>query len=113
MAEKNVNDQLQPYRQPMVTATGILLGFALNFSSNWIPKAFSTERVAEIIIAVGFCLNVSLYTIVLYRILNNDYPQKTADSYYKTTLRMLILSIAIWAACALTVMIESIVIHKA
>lgn len=31
-----MDDRLQPYRQPMVTATGIILGFVLNFASSWV-----------------------------------------------------------------------------
>ena len=31
-----MEDKLQTFRQPMVTATGIILGFVLNFVASWV-----------------------------------------------------------------------------
>ena len=33
-----MEDKLQAFRQPIVTATGILLGFILNFAANWVKS---------------------------------------------------------------------------
>ena len=39
-----MDDKLKNVRQPLVTATGILLGFTLNIAANWLPKAFTTRQ---------------------------------------------------------------------
>ena len=31
-----MEDKIQTFRQPMVTATGIILGFVLNFVASWV-----------------------------------------------------------------------------
>jgi hypothetical protein len=105
-------DKIQPYRQPMVTATGIYLGFVLNFSSSWVVKAFTGNRGSEIIIALGLVCSIALLLIVLFRILNMNYPKERAESYYKKTLICFITGIAISFLSILVVLFESFIINK-
>jgi hypothetical protein len=107
-----MDDKIQSYRQPMVTATSLLLGFTLNTSANWVAKAFSTDRIAEIILGISLCLHIPLFILVLYRILNMNYPRDKANAYYKKTLIYFIAGIAISFMSILIILVESFMIHK-
>jgi hypothetical protein len=75
------DDKLKNVRQPIVTATGILPGFTLNIAANWVPKAFASPRCLEYLVAISLCIHIPISIIVLYRILNLNYPKDKADSY--------------------------------
>ena len=111
--QHNMEDKILNYRQPMVTATSLALGFTLNASGGWVANAFSTARVAEITLALGLCLHVPLYLIVLYRILNMDYPKNNVSSYYKKTLRYFIAGIVLSFLSIFVVLVESFIINQA
>lgn len=90
-------DPLGPFRQPVITAVGILLGFILNFSSQWVktetPLPDWIAWIAGSLILTGvICL-----TITLYRMLNIHYPRtpntNEAELYYTTTLRCMMAGI--------------------
>ena len=49
-------DRISQYRQPMVTATGIFLGFMLNFTSVWIKDAFVKYIFRDIVVAIGITI---------------------------------------------------------
>jgi len=107
-----MEDKIQFYRAPLVTVTGILLGFVLNFSSNWVTKAFSTDSFREVIIGTGLSICICLLLIVLYRILNMNYPKDKAEVYYKKTLILFISGIGIVFFSIMMVMIESYMTHR-
>jgi hypothetical protein len=107
-----MEDKIQFYRAPMVTATGILLGFVLNFASNWVTKAFSTDNLREVIIGAGLCACITLLLIVLYRILNMEYPKDKAEAYYKKTLLLFLTGISITFLAVVIVMVESYIKHN-
>ncbi len=102
-----MHDELQPFRQPLVTATGILLAFLLNLAGGWAGKAFSTNRLAEYFIAICVCISIPLYIIVLYRILQLDYPKESFKLYYRKTLFIFISAILISFVAMIIVIIES------
>jgi hypothetical protein len=101
-------DPIQPYRQPMITSTGIMLGFLLNFSSSWVKDPFSKEPLRVAFVSVSLTLSIALLVIVLYRILNMHYPKERVDQYYKRTLFMFILGMIIPFANLFLVMIDNI-----
>ena len=107
-----MEDKIQFYRAPLVTVTGILLGFVLNFSSNWVTRAFSTDNFREVIIGIGLFVCITLLLIVLYRILNMSYPKDKAEAYYQKTLLLFITGIGIVFMSIIMVMIESFIIHR-
>lgn len=76
-------DKIQNYRQPIVTATCIILGFTLNFSSIWVTDAFSKHWLKVIIVCISLSLCITTLMVVLYRILNINYPKDEAEEYYK------------------------------
>ncbi len=78
--------QIQNYRQPMVTATGIFLGFLLNFGADWIHDAFTKHIVKDIIVGTSMLLCLALLIIVLFRMLNMRYHPDREQEYYQKTL---------------------------
>lgn len=102
-----MEDKIQPYRQSMVTATGILLGFILNFSSVWTSKAFSNNRIKEIVIAISLCICIPLLITVLYRILRYNVPAEKAERFYNKTLLIFISALSAVFLAILITLIES------
>lgn len=95
----------------MVTAVGIILGFILNFASVWVSSAFSKFRLRDISTAVGLIICVPLLIIVLYRILNCNYPREDANKYYQKTLKIFILGIMVVFAALFIALMESLWIN--
>ena len=85
-------DDLHYYRPPMVTATGIFLGFMLNFASHWVTTAFTKYVVRDTIVGISILLSITLLLVVLYRILNRHYPAEKEDAYYQRTLHLFIIA---------------------
>jgi hypothetical protein len=83
-------DKVQPYRQPMVTATGIFLGFMLNFTSEWTRQTFSIQRLRDVAVAIGIVTSLALLLLTLFRILSMSYPANPYKFYRKTLLFFLI-----------------------
>lgn len=80
-----MEDKIQPYRQPLITATGIILGFILNFASNWVKaESALTEKVAYFV-GLAVLVGTICLIIVLYRMLNMNYPREKWESYYNRT----------------------------
>ena len=88
-------DKLQAYREPMVNATGILLGFILNFAAGWVKA--DTPLSDSVAYAVGFSvlLGIILLIIVLYRVLRMRYPREAAEDYYQRTLMLFITGLSL------------------
>jgi uncharacterized membrane protein len=107
-----MDDKIQAYRQSMVYATGILLGFSLNTAAGWVGRAFSTDRFAEFIISISICIHIPLYIVVLFRALNMNYPKEKAESYYRKTLFLFITGIIISFLSIAIIAVESAIIHS-
>ena len=54
-----MEDKIQAYRQPLVTATGIILGFILNFASSFVKTDSPLSEIAAYII--GICVLTGNY----------------------------------------------------
>jgi hypothetical protein len=100
-------DKIQQFRQPMVTATGIFLGFMLDFANGWLPNSFTIYRFRDVVIAGGTLASIALLIVVLYRVLRGDQPEDSASRFYKRTLRLFIIGISIPFFSAVIV-----VVHK-
>jgi hypothetical protein len=87
---------ITPYRQPMVTSLGIMMGFLLNFMANW---AIDDEESAEALTAADWTVvatllgALSLMCIVLYRILDIRAEPDAAAHGYVNTFRIYIASV--------------------
>ena len=87
-------DNIQQYRQPMVTATGIFLGFMLNATSGWMPNAFTKEKFRDVVLAIAIMLCLASLIVVLIRMLRMKYPVEPA-TFYRRTLLLFIFGITI------------------
>lgn len=88
-------DKLHGYRQPIVTTIGILLGFILNYSSEWARDPQSKSRINQLLIGISVITCITLLLVVLFRILNIHYPKDRAETYYHKTLLLFIFAISI------------------
>lgn len=107
-----MQEKIQAYRQPMVTATGILLGFLLNVASAWGNRTLLGNPFKEIAIAIGVFGSIGLLLVVLYRILSMQFPKDKEEAYYKRTLFYFILGLVVVFLSLLIVMIESYIIYR-
>lgn len=78
-------DQLFNFRQPLVTAAGIILGFVLNFATDLVKRDRKNDLLA-LLILLSTLIGISLLIVALYRILDNNYDQDHANRFYKKTL---------------------------
>ena len=85
-----MEDTSQAFRQPMVTATGIILGFVLNFVANWVKSDSPVGDGLAYVIGISVVAGAASLIVVLFRILNMDYPRQQAQQYYNRTLRLFI-----------------------
>jgi len=88
-------ENIQNYRQPIVTATGIFLGFMLNFATGWVGNAFTKHILKDVIVAISIILCITLLLVVLYRMLNMNYPVDRVDAYYQKTLRLFLIAVSV------------------
>ena len=100
---------LQNFRQPIVTATGLILGFILDFAGSWLTRAFTEQPLKDLIVAVGLIGCITLLLIVLFRILRMDYPRDKVEVYYKKTLHLFVLGISIPFVIIIILVIERII----
>lgn len=87
-------DRLATLRQPLVTATGIILGFVLNFASSWVKSDTAVgEWMAYLIFALVLAGMACLIT-VLARILRLGVPSEQSAGYYATTVRIFVIGVS-------------------
>ena len=55
-----MEDKIQSYRQPLVTATGIILGFILNFASSFVKADSGISDFLSYTIAISILFGVSI-----------------------------------------------------
>src|SRR4030095_1440397 len=99
----NIHD----YRQPLVTATGIFLGFMLNFTSVWIKDAFAKYLFRDIVVAISITISLFLLLLVLIRILRIRYPTET-ERFYRKTLIFFFFGITIPFVGFLIIIVEKL-----
>jgi uncharacterized membrane protein len=104
-------DKLQGYRQPIVTTIGILMGFILNYSSNWAQNSSSKSRFNQLFIGISVITCITLLLVVLYRILDIHYPKETAEAYYHKTLLLFIFAISIPFAGIILVILKNFILN--
>jgi hypothetical protein len=101
-------EDLHQYRQPMVTATGIFLGFLLNTTNTWIKDAFTTHMFRDVVIGIGITASLALLLLTLVRILRIKYPTEPAR-FYRKTLVFFFIGITIPFVAFVIIMIEKLI----
>lgn len=90
-----MDENIQNYRQPMVTSIGIILGFVLGFTGKWATEPVEKTEIADYFVIFGLLFSIVLLINSMYRILNNNYPKDTTASYYKKTLNLFIIGLSL------------------
>ncbi len=90
-----MEDKIQSFRQPLVTATGIILGFILNFSANFVKSESEVSDFIAYLIGGCILVGVTLLIIALFNALKMNYPREKADRYYQKTLKLFIFGVSI------------------
>jgi hypothetical protein len=97
MTEPRLKD-LTPYRQPMVTSLGIIMGFLLNFLAGWATRDDVESEInssADWIVAATLLPALLLMLVVLYRLLDFRHAPNTLDQVYGTTLKLYMTAIVL------------------
>ncbi|SFN08732.1 hypothetical protein SAMN05421738_106153 [Algoriella xinjiangensis] len=89
-----IDENIQNYRQPMVTSIGIILGFVLGFTGKWATEPITETQISDYFVSIGLLTSIILLIIALYRILNNNYPKDNTAKYYQKTLKIFIIGIS-------------------
>jgi hypothetical protein len=110
--EKEVMENIQNYRQPMVTATGIFLGFMLSFAASWVGNAFTKHMFRDYIVAISVILSITLLLVVLYRMLNMNYPADKVNTYYQQALRLFQTAVSIPFVAFVLIVIRILATHS-
>ncbi len=90
-----MEDKIQSYRQPMVTATGIILGFILNFASTFVKSESTIGDFLAYIVGICILTGIIFLIIALSRILKMKYPKENAENYYQKTLNFFLFGVSI------------------
>lgn len=89
-----MDENIQNYRQPMVTAIGIILGFVLGFTGKWATEPVTKTETSDYLISIGLLTSIILLILALYRILNNNFHKKNTAKYYQKTLKLFIIGLS-------------------
>lgn len=90
-----MEDKIQAYRQPLVTATGIILGFILNFASSFVKSESTLSDSISYIIAICILIGIICLIVVLSRILKMKYSKENAEEFYQKTLNFFLFGVSI------------------
>lgn len=102
--EGKYDAEIAPYRQPMVTSIGIVLGFLLAFLANWAAQADAEPALSsasDFLIALALLGSAGLFTLALFRLLDNR-RHANAGERYQTSFRIYILGF-LFAFAGLTI----------
>lgn len=88
-----MDDRIQAYRQPLVTATGIILGFVLNFASSWVRSDLALPDALAYLVFTLILVGMACLVLVLRRVLRMGVPPEAAERYYRRTLALFVFGV--------------------
>lgn len=88
------SDRLQVYRQPLVTASGIILGFVLNFASAFVKSDGGVSETLAYLVMICLVVGVVCLVLVLARMLRHDVAPEQASQHYGATRRLFIFGVS-------------------
>lgn len=94
-AYADLSDPLATFRQPMITASSLILGFTLGFASQWVAKTNPLGHWVDYLVGACLLFGTAMLLITAYRIMRADYPRDTPMHYYKRTLRGFVVGTAV------------------
>lgn len=81
--------EVKDFRQPLVTAQGIILGFVLGFVGEWVTEpTFNLDDSGSKALLIGSCSAILCFVGVILRILSPAKIARTSVSHYTATLRL-------------------------
>ncbi|HND86882.1 MAG TPA: hypothetical protein PK971_01065 [Saprospiraceae bacterium] len=90
-----MEDKSKSYRDSMITATGIILGFLLNFETTWAKSEVALNDIGAYFVALTMLVGTVCLIAVLYRMLKlHQFSEKT-EAYYNRTLLYFIFGISL------------------
>ena len=98
-------------RQPLVTASGIILGFVLNFATDLVKRDKKGDLIATSIL-LATMIGIVFLIVSLYWILNNDYDRDNADKYYSKTLNYFLAGVIFSFLGALVKMTNTLILPQ-
>lgn len=101
-------DPIFTYRQPFVTAAGIILGFVLNYTVEIVKIAGKDQRIPYFILSFTFT-GIVLLIVSVFRILNNRYNHDKAAGYYRKTLYFFLTGVVLVSLGAMLRVIRIVV----
>lgn len=107
-AKPRLEAEVAPFRQPMVTSLGIILGFMLAFLANWASQADDEPAVvtaSDWLIFGALALSIVLSVVVLHRLLDNRVHPQPAERYRATLSIYLAAIIVAFAGLAAALVI--------
>jgi len=90
-----MEDKIIPFRQPMVTASGLILGFLLNFLATLVKSDSPLQEWISYFVGACVLCGVINLILVLYRVLNMNYPREKGSVYYNRTLTLFITGVSV------------------
>ena len=90
---KAYETEIAPFRQPMVTSIGIVLGFLLAFLANWAAQADAEPALSstsDFVIGIALLGSAALFVTALFRLLDNRVHADPGQRY-QTTFRIYIV----------------------
>ncbi len=90
-------NEITPFRQPMVTSIGIIMGFLLSFLANWAVNSDGAPVLhdpADWIVALTLVLSIMLFGNVLFRLLDNRIRPQPGERY-QATLRLYMIALVL------------------
>lgn len=104
-------DQLFNYRQPMVTASGIILGFVLNFATGLVRRDNKSDLII-ILILLTTLIGIVCLIVSLFRVLNHNYDRENSAKYYSKTLKFFISGVIFSFSGGLIKMLHTLVLSQ-